>query len=201
VGCAPVCLIDGRCCFQPDVRSRTNSHAYQTCRLLSLCTSPYSLSSVSYVNDAPHTLTFLTNNDFNRGGFGEWGVGFGVLRVYFNNETRPSLSVPLNLDATIVTDNGRAYVGFTAATGESVWQAHDLLSWWVSHAPTPPSRPHHVVVHVCQCQCGCCGLRPLWAFLRRPLAQLCLCLALCLALCLLLCRLMCVCLQALHAVP
>jgi hypothetical protein len=38
--------------------------------------------------------------------FGDWNVGMGQLRVYFNNETRPSLTVPLNLDATIVTDNG-----------------------------------------------------------------------------------------------
>lgn len=89
-----------------------------------------SLSNVGFVNDAPHTLDFITNGNFARGGFGDWGIGMGVLKIFFNNETRPSLSVPLNLDQTIVTDNGRSYVGFTAATGESVWQTHDLVSWY-----------------------------------------------------------------------
>jgi hypothetical protein len=65
-----------------------------------------SLYHAGFVNDAPHSLDFITNGDFARGGFGDWAVGMGVLKVFFNNETRPSLSVPLNLDNTIVTDNG-----------------------------------------------------------------------------------------------
>lgn len=68
----------------------------------------HSLSNVGFVNDAPHTLDFITNGNFARGGFGDWGIGMGVLKIYFNNETRPSLSVPLNLDQTIVTDHGYA---------------------------------------------------------------------------------------------
>ena len=52
------------------------------------------------MNDAPHSLDYMFNT------FGDWSTGFGQLRVYFNNETRPSLTVPLNLDQTINTDNG-----------------------------------------------------------------------------------------------
>ncbi len=66
----------------------------------------HSLYSVSFVNDAPHVLNFMTNRNFDQGGIGDWGIGMGVLRVYFNNETRPSLTVPLNLDRTIVTEHG-----------------------------------------------------------------------------------------------
>ena len=36
-------------------------------------------------------------------------------------------------------ENGRAWIGFTAATGESIWQAHDILSWqYRALRETPP---------------------------------------------------------------
>ena len=41
----------------------------------------------------------------------------------------PIITTPINLDYTLKLDNGRSYVGLTAATGESMWQAHDILSW------------------------------------------------------------------------
>lgn len=112
--------------------------------------------SSAFVNDAPAVLGFLTNGDYAAGGYGDWAGGFGQLSVFFNNQTQPSLVVPLNLDNTLQLDNGfvsnraandlaveispcnarvvccacrRAYVGFTASTGDSVWQVHDLLSW------------------------------------------------------------------------
>jgi hypothetical protein len=119
-----------------------------------------SLYSDSFVSDAPNVVDFLTNGDYRTGGYGDWGVGFGQLRIFFNNETRPSLTVPLNLEQTILMDNGcvhiaiqrgpspllwcpishtcvwcgaivcrRAYIGFTASTGDSVWQVHDVLAW------------------------------------------------------------------------
>jgi hypothetical protein len=39
------------------------------------------------------------------------------------------LIVPLNLAATLKLNGGRAFVGFTAATGEETRQAHDILRW------------------------------------------------------------------------
>lgn len=60
---------------------------------------------------------------------GDWGVGFGLLYVYVDDLYSPVLTVPLNLEYTIHLDNGRAYVGLTAATGDNHWQCHDILSW------------------------------------------------------------------------
>jgi hypothetical protein len=53
----------------------------------------------------------------------------GLLYIYIDDLYSPILVTPLNLAATLRLDGGRAYVGFTAATGASHWQAHDLLSW------------------------------------------------------------------------
>ena len=39
----------------------------------------------------------------------------------------PVLITPLNLAATLKLDDGRSYVGVTAATGSEHWQAHDVL--------------------------------------------------------------------------
>lgn len=91
-----------------------------------LCNSLY---SATFVNNAPNVYSFLTDGTYPTGGYGDWAGGFGELRVYFNNQTQPSLIVPLNLESTINLDNGRAWVGFTASTGDSIWQVHDLLAW------------------------------------------------------------------------
>jgi hypothetical protein len=39
----------------------------------------------------------------------------------------PIITTPINLGATLNLDNGRSYVGLTAATGDEYWQAHDVL--------------------------------------------------------------------------
>ena len=40
----------------------------------------------------------------------------------------------------------RAFVGFTAATGESMWQVHDILSWdFIALREDPPYYPPSVV--------------------------------------------------------
>ena len=70
------------------------------------------LSSVSFVNDAPHPMDYMMNM------YKDWSVGMGQLRIYFNNETRPSLTVPLNLDYTIKTDNGYG-----------AWEYSACVSW------------------------------------------------------------------------
>ncbi len=41
----------------------------------------------------------------------------------------PVITTPINLAATLNLDDGRAYIGLTAATGDNYWQAHDILSW------------------------------------------------------------------------
>lgn len=56
-----------------------------------------------------------------------------MLYVYIDDLYSPVIITPLNLDATLDLDNGRAHVGFTAATGTNHWQVHDLLDWsWTS---------------------------------------------------------------------
>ena len=85
------------------------------------------LSKPSFVA-SPHLATFVQH--FPEGGLGDWGGdGLGMLRVYCNDLREPVLIVPLNLAATLNLDGGRAFVGFTAATGEDTWQAHDVVEW------------------------------------------------------------------------
>jgi hypothetical protein len=80
-----------------------------------------------------HTSYFIENADFQFGGEGDWGMGFGLIYVYVDDLYSPVIITPINLDATLKLDDGRAYVGFTAATGDSHWQAHDILDWrWES---------------------------------------------------------------------
>lgn len=75
------------------------------------------------------TTWFLENADFQYGGEGDWGTGFGLLYVYLDDLYSPVITTVLNLDATLNLDNGRAFVGITAATGDHHWQAHDILDW------------------------------------------------------------------------
>ena len=48
---------------------------------------------------------------------GDWGVGFGLLYVYLDDTQSPVITTLINLDSTLKLDNGRMYVGLTAATG------------------------------------------------------------------------------------
>ena len=65
------------------------------------------------------TSWFFENADFQYGGMGDWGVGVGLLYVYLDDTHSPIITIPMNLDATLRLDNGRMYVGLTAATGIS----------------------------------------------------------------------------------
>jgi len=49
--------------------------------------------------------------------------------VYLDDLYSPVITTPLNLEATLNLDNGRMYVGLTAATGDSHFQTHEILSW------------------------------------------------------------------------
>ena len=78
-----------------------------------------------------HVASFMENGQFGSGAMGEWGTGMGTLSVFLDDVTKPLLVLPLNLGALIDTTatDGRAWVGFTAATGDSHWQAHDITQW------------------------------------------------------------------------
>lgn len=76
-----------------------------------------------------YTSWFFENADFPFGGSGDWGNGFGILYVYVDDLYSPAMSCPLNLGDTLRLEDGRMHVGFTASTGESHWQVHDILSW------------------------------------------------------------------------
>lgn len=78
---------------------------------------------------SPYASHFLENADFPNGGQPDWGTGVGLLYVYVDEMIEPRLVLPLNLEATLKLDQGRAWVGFTAATGDETWQSHDLISW------------------------------------------------------------------------
>lgn len=75
---------------------------------------------------------FMENGDWQYGGIGDWGLGFGLMYIYIDDLYSPVITTPINLDATIQLDDGRAYVGITAATGDNTWQAHDIISWQFS---------------------------------------------------------------------
>lgn len=79
-----------------------------------------------------YTTWFLENADFQYGGEGDWGAGFGLLTIYMDDMYSPILTTPLNLDKTLILDDGRAYIGLTAATGDKNWQNHDILGWQFS---------------------------------------------------------------------
>ena len=52
----------------------------------------------------------------------------GNLQVFLNDLENPLMTVYVNLARVMDLDNGRAWVGFTAASGAD-WQNHDLVSW------------------------------------------------------------------------
>ena len=56
-------------------------------------------------------------------------VGFGLLTVYLDDMYSAIITTPINLAATLQLDDGRSYVGVTAATGDEYWQAHDILRY------------------------------------------------------------------------
>ena len=59
----------------------------------------------------------------------------GTLRVYLDGCQGLMIAMPLDIERRIVLDNGRAWVGFTAATG-SAWERHMVHSWRFNTRPT-----------------------------------------------------------------
>ncbi len=64
----------------------------------------------------------------------------GTMRVFLNDMTTPRLSVQVNLGTLLNLNQGRAWVGFTGATG-GAWEFHDILSWTFIENPSAPPLP------------------------------------------------------------
>lgn len=60
----------------------------------------------------------------------------GTFSVYLDDMERPVLRVPLDIGSALALEDGRAWVGFTAATGGGC-QTHDLLSWSFTSGAEP----------------------------------------------------------------
>ncbi|KAL7687149.1 putative IPT domain, fibronectin type III, concanavalin A-like lectin/glucanase domain superfamily [Plasmopara halstedii] len=60
---------------------------------------------------------------------GAWRSGIGLLAIYVDDMDSPVLTVPLRIEKTLELFHGRAWVGFTGATGANAWQTLDILSW------------------------------------------------------------------------
>jgi Legume lectin domain len=91
---------------------------------------------------------------------GDWGSGLGMLYVYIDDLHSPVISTPIDLASTLDLDCGRAYVGFTAATGDEHWQAHDILNWqfsslFIDKDYTPPLVINGDGAHECVDETAC----------------------------------------------
>lgn len=62
----------------------------------------------------------------------------GNLQVFLDDLENPLMTVYINLTRVMNLDDGRAWVGFTAASGAD-WQNHDLISWDFSSPASPIS--------------------------------------------------------------
>lgn len=74
---------------------------------------------------SPHVTSLMD-------GARERGSGWsGAISVWLDSAQEPVLVVPADLDDLLGLDDtrGRAWVGFTAATGADEWETHDVLGW------------------------------------------------------------------------
>ncbi|KAE9106725.1 hypothetical protein PF005_g12908 [Phytophthora fragariae] len=76
--------------------------------------------------DEAFTASTLAGNFFSSGA---WRSGIGLLAIYLDDMNSPALTVPLRIENTLELFHGRAWVGFTGATGANAWQTLDILSW------------------------------------------------------------------------
>lgn len=62
----------------------------------------------------------------------------GLMKVYLDNMVTPAVTGAVNLGSKLNLDAGKAWVGFTAATG-GAWENHDIMSWSMTTVPSPGS--------------------------------------------------------------
>ncbi|MAF11308.1 hypothetical protein CMK11_12730 [Candidatus Poribacteria bacterium] len=60
----------------------------------------------------------------------------GSLQVFLDDLVTPVLTVAVDLSTLLQLDDGAAWVGLTAATGDA-WENHDILSWFFTPAGGP----------------------------------------------------------------
>ena len=83
-----------------------------------------------------YTSFFFENADFEYGGEGDWGIGFGLLYIYIDDMYSPVITTPLNLKKTLNLDDDRAIVGLTASTGDNTWQGTHSPNHLLTHLLT-----------------------------------------------------------------
>ncbi|WP_199248851.1 SBBP repeat-containing protein [[Phormidium] sp. ETS-05] len=64
----------------------------------------------------------------------------GTMQIFMDDLSTPVLTVPVDLGNTLNLDNGKAWVGFTAAAS-AAWENHDILNWTFSNPPIPQNNP------------------------------------------------------------
>ncbi|GMF23012.1 unnamed protein product [Phytophthora fragariaefolia] len=80
----------------------------------------------SMLFDEAFTASTLAGNFFSSGA---WRSGIGLLAIYLDDMNSPALTVPLRIENTLELYHGRAWIGFTGATGANAWQTLDIMSW------------------------------------------------------------------------
>ena len=91
---------------------------------------PYSATTPLW-DSVSNTIAAVTNEvDFSDGQIHTVKMVYvpGNLQVFLDDLENPLMTVYVNLAGVMDLDNGRAWVGFTAASGGD-WQNHDLISW------------------------------------------------------------------------
>lgn len=85
-----------------------------------------------------NTIAATTNGVFSDGQVHTARIDYvpGNLQIFMDDLKNPLMIVHVNLAKVMNLDHGRAWVGFTAGTGDG-WQNHDLISWGFS-SPTSP---------------------------------------------------------------
>lgn len=112
-----------------DVPDLTDGERKIRIRYVPQVTDASELGQRSFVT-SKHTMHFFENADYPNGGLADWGVaGLGLLSIYVDNLLDPVLITPVHLAKTLTLNHGRAWVGFSAATGKETWQVHDVMDW------------------------------------------------------------------------
>ena len=91
---------------------------------------PHSPATILW-DSVSNTIAAVTNGvDFSDGQIHTVKMVYvpGNLQVFLDDLENPLMTVYVNLARVMDLDNGRAWVGFTAASGAD-WQNHDLINW------------------------------------------------------------------------
>ena len=106
--------------------------------LIPVTAPPASVNHIKYwVEEGPIRTTAYPHSQ----GTGSWKrEGTGMLRVYLDNLDEPLMVLPIDLSYTLGLRDGRAWAGFTSATGHR-FQTHYVLSWQFCEGPSGCAQP------------------------------------------------------------